>query len=130
MKKLIKILIVVAAIALVVLLIFKGFGLGEGEGGKGGPSTEASGEQSSPSGESQGPQAEDGVITVTVREDRALMGGKEYTAADEFKAAVEALNDDEHTFELTEDNALESVYEWVMEVFEELSIPVKVETAG
>ena len=53
-------------------------------------------------------------------------GGEGESTPDAFKAAVEALNDDSHTFEIAEENAIEATYEWVLKVFEDLSITPKV----
>ncbi len=119
MKKVIKFIIIIAVIALVAFLLFRGFGLGGGKGGEG---------ESTPSGsqgaDESGPDT--GVIVVTIRESTVTLDGKDYTEPDAFKAAVEALNDDSHTFEIAEENAIEATYEWVLKVFEDLSITPKV----
>ena len=50
------------------------------------------------------------------------MDGTECRDAEELKALIEELNDDEKIFRLEEDESILATYEWVAKVFEELGI--------
>ena len=63
-----------------------------------------------------------GVVTVVIRENQVFVGEKEFAGAEVFKAYIEEINNDERTFRIKEENAIQATYEWVTGVFEELKI--------
>lgn len=117
-----KIIGVLGVIALLVILLLGRFGFGGPGDGKGSGENSDSKQQTS---EPDAAQTDSNEVTVIVRESKVLIGDKEFSAPEDLKKYVEEIQNDEKVFRLKEENSIQETYEWVVEVFEELQIPLE-----
>lgn len=129
-------------IVAILFMLFGGFGFGlgtgEGDGGSGNsntdggsvirntdPSTEAYEEESEEKkaeSERSDEKSIPDTIIVRIEENRVMINDVEVTDPEELKKKINEYNNDSRTFELSEDHAILSTYEWVKETFDELEI--------
>ncbi len=122
----------VAAVALFLFLRNgNGFGPGNGDGFSNGESdasiqqesqtesTQETAEESKPEESSE--ELADALV-VTIRENKVLVGDKEFDNEADLKAYLEEIHVDSKTYELKEENSIQATYEWVTKVFDDLSI--------
>ena len=118
------------AAAIALLLGLWGNGGGFGTGGSNGIGTGSQSEEvqvtetETESQDEQSSEADDKYIYVIIEEDIVTVNGEVCEDAKALKAVVEAINADDKTFELKEENSIKYTHDWVVETFEELDIPL------
>lgn len=63
-------------------------------------------------------------VSIRIVEDRVFVDDEEVVNADDLKRAVEQKYTDKTVFELEESDSILATHEWVLEVFDELDIPL------
>ncbi len=135
-KKAVGVGVVGIVVAAVFMFLQNGFGLGGGDGLKDGDSDVAIQPESQaevtqePEEETETTESSEelsDVIVVTIQENKVLVGENEFDKEADFKSYMEETYVDSVKYELKEVNSIQSTYEWVTKVFEDLSIEYSVE---
>lgn len=131
MKKVAGVGVVGIVVVAVLFFLKNGFGFGNGSGfGEGANDASAQQETQVESTQESVEETEaiesveehTDVVIVTIREKKVIVGEQEFENEEAFKAYLEEIHTDSGKYELQEENSIQATYEWVVKVFEDLSI--------
>lgn len=128
MKKLLKGIGFICIVAVIVLfLVLKGGGAGFGLG-SGLESISTSDTKSTIESKNQDTEEtsekDTNIITVTIKENVVTVDGEVVKDKAELEKYIEDINDDNKKYELVQENAILSTYNWVKDIFDGLQIHI------
>ena len=106
------------------LVLALGFGSGTGNGTGNGEKTVVVDDENNTDDEKSDENTSSTII-VSIDEDKVTLNHRVFDNKDDLKLYVQTIYTDDKTWILESDHAILSTYEWVVEVFDELSINLK-----
>lgn len=114
-------IIVILIIILLILGLGLGFGKGKGEG-DGNIDTQSSSISEDKTEEDEEETKDPNQVNVVILEDEVIIDDKRFDNPDDLQEFLEDINTDQKVYTLDDTKALQSTYEWAMEVFDRLKI--------